>query len=86
VVNEAMAAGIPVVAASSLGCSADLIDHKRTALAFKTGDIDALTCAIAWIARHPQEAQCLVASAGHLMDRWSLEDESDAIRSAWANA
>lgn len=42
VVNEAMAAGCPVVASTSVGCVEDLVDDGATGLLFAPGDIGGL--------------------------------------------
>jgi glycosyltransferase involved in cell wall biosynthesis len=43
VVNEAMAAGLPVIVSDECGCSMDLIDEGNNGYVFKAGDIGDLT-------------------------------------------
>jgi glycosyltransferase involved in cell wall biosynthesis len=46
VVNEAMAAGVPVVASESVGAAADLIRPGETGVRFMPGDVDGLAAAL----------------------------------------
>ena len=43
VVNEAMAAGLPVIVSDECGCSMDLIDPGKNGYVFKAGDVEELT-------------------------------------------
>jgi glycosyltransferase involved in cell wall biosynthesis len=42
VVNEAMAAGLPVVVSDAAGCSVDLVRHGANGFTYPCGDVDAL--------------------------------------------
>jgi glycosyltransferase involved in cell wall biosynthesis len=42
VVNEAMAAGLPVVVSDAAGCSVDLVRHGENGFTYPCGDVDAL--------------------------------------------
>lgn len=46
VVNEAMAAGLPVVASDLVGCASDLIEGKGTGAVHRAGDVRSLAAAL----------------------------------------
>jgi len=46
VVNEAMAAGLPVIASDSVGAAIELIDETCQGVVYKTGDVDMLASAL----------------------------------------
>ena len=43
VVNEAMAAGLPVIVSERCGCAPDLVENGRNGFTFDPYDVDALT-------------------------------------------
>ena len=55
VVIEAYAKATPVVA-SNRGAVAEIVEHERTGLLFRSGDADDLAAKVAWLLDHP--AQC----------------------------
>jgi glycosyltransferase involved in cell wall biosynthesis len=55
VVNEAMAAGLPVVVSDAAGCSVDLVRDGENGFTYPCGDVDALTDRMARIAELPPE-------------------------------
>ena len=50
VVNEAMAAGLPVVVSDAVGCAPDLVEQGENGLIFPLGDVDALAACMARVA------------------------------------
>lgn len=46
VVNEAMAAGLPVIASDSVGAAVELIEDERQGFVYRTGDVGALSRAM----------------------------------------
>lgn len=57
VVNEAMAAGLPVVVSDAAGCSPDLVEEGRNGFTYACGDIPALTERLAAIAAAGREGR-----------------------------
>jgi glycosyltransferase involved in cell wall biosynthesis len=51
---EAFAKGTPVIAAN-IGAIAELVQHGRTGLLFRPGDVADLAAAIEWAWSHPRE-------------------------------
>ena len=50
VVNEAMAAGLPVVVSDAAGCSVDLVQPGENGFTYRCGDVEALTGRLAAVA------------------------------------
>jgi len=72
VVNEAMAAGLPVVASDAVGCVPDLVRDGETGLVFEAGDIDDLTDKLRSLAMDTQMRARLANKARRHMDDWGL--------------
>ena len=69
VVNEAMAAGLPVVVSTGAGCTEDLVRDGENGFTFAPGDASAL-------ARH-------LAAVAHAVDRAAFAARSAEIIAAW---
>lgn len=51
---EAFASGLPVIA-SDIGAMAEIVEHERTGLHFRSGDSEDLARKLEWVACHPRE-------------------------------
>lgn len=69
VVNEAMAASLPVIVSTGAGCAEDLVRHGENGFTFQPGDTQGLT-------RH-------LLAVAHEVDRKQLAQRSRAIISEW---
>ena len=69
VVNEAMAAGLPVVVSAGAGCAEDLVRDGENGFTFQPGDADALT-------RH-------LYAVAHEVDRGAFAQRSRELIAAW---
>jgi glycosyltransferase involved in cell wall biosynthesis len=58
VAAEAFAAGTPVIAAN-IGAVAELVEHGRTGLKFRTGDPEDLVTQVEWALSHPTELRSM---------------------------
>jgi glycosyltransferase involved in cell wall biosynthesis len=63
VINEAMAAGLPVIASDAVGCVPDLITPGVTGDRFPTGDVDALAAALRALIDDPTRGPRMAAGA-----------------------
>lgn len=79
IVNEAMAAGVPVLVSDDVGAAPDLVQGKGTGAVFPTGNIDALAESLEALLGSP-------AQLGHMADRcravvggWGLAQTADGI-------
>jgi glycosyltransferase involved in cell wall biosynthesis len=83
VVNEAMAAGLPVIASNRVGCRADLVRQDQTGLVFSAGSVDSLLDAMLYMATRPDERKRMAAQARAAIGNWTLENWARNIVKAW---
>jgi glycosyltransferase involved in cell wall biosynthesis len=83
VVNEAMAAGLAVVAADSVGCVDDLVQHGSTGLVFRAGDVEDLAAALRRMVRNPAERRAMAQRGQALIATWTIEGEAAEIEAGW---
>lgn len=73
VINEAMAAGLPVIASSAAGGTRDLVEHGISGLIIPPGDVDALRNAVLRLADDPDARSRMAAAAASRIDLFSPE-------------
>jgi glycosyltransferase involved in cell wall biosynthesis len=83
VVNEAMAAGLPVIASDRVGCVDDLVKHGETGLVVPAGSAGALREAMAQLADSRQLRTSMSAAARVLISGWTLEQQARIIARVW---
>lgn len=83
VVNEAMAAGLPVIASDRVGCVDDLVQHGSTGLIFPSGDRAALEKAMQRLAGDKLLRKQMGEAGRTLISQWRLEDEAEIMTNAW---
>jgi glycosyltransferase involved in cell wall biosynthesis len=86
VVNEAMAAGTPVIATRGVGAAADLIRHGETGFVYETGDIQALERHIETLVLQADLRSRMAQNCRRLMEGWSYEQCIEGILHAIAFA
>ena len=72
VVNEAMAAALPVVASDAVGCVPDLVRDGETGLVFEAGNIDDLTSKLRSMVQDQEMRARLSEEARRHMEEWGL--------------
>lgn len=82
VVLEAMASGIPVIAAPAGGVR-DHLRHEENGLAYPPGDVDALAAAMKFLASEPRYAMELGGRARDTAGRLTWESELDRLDAAY---
>ncbi|GAB1490102.1 glycosyltransferase family 4 protein [Opitutaceae bacterium] len=83
VVNEAMAAGLPVVVSTACGCVEDLVEDDVTGYRVRAGDTAELATALNRIARDETDRRRLGAAARSRVETYSLEHfAQQAIRAS----
>jgi glycosyltransferase involved in cell wall biosynthesis len=85
IVNEAMAAGCPVIVSSDVGCHPDLIAEGVEGCVYPLGDIPALTAALRLVLADPDTAARMSAAARARMATWSFEQDVAGLRAALAH-
>jgi glycosyltransferase involved in cell wall biosynthesis len=81
-VNEAMACGLPVVAASSVGSSFDLIQNDVNGYQYPSGDVKALANCLMMIASRPDGGGELGECSQRLIKPWDFEATMKSLESA----
>jgi glycosyltransferase involved in cell wall biosynthesis len=83
VVNEAMAAGLPVIASDRVGCVDDLVRHGDVGLVFPAGSADELQLCMAQLVQDPARRDAMGAAGRRLISGWTLEQQARTIVAAW---
>jgi glycosyltransferase involved in cell wall biosynthesis len=83
VVNEAMAAGLPVIVSDRVGCIDDLVRPEETGLVVEAERSDALAVAMERLAADADGRARLGAAASGLIAGWTLENEAINVSAAW---
>ena len=73
VVNEAMAAGMPVIVSDDVGAASDLVRDRSTGIVFPAKDIGRLTAAIDDLLSSPELAMRFGANSQDVINSWSVE-------------
>ena len=83
VVNEAMAAGLPVVVSDAAGCSVDLVREGENGFTYPCGDVGALTTQLARIAQvAPDERRALGDRSREIVAGFGIDVAAFATASA----
>lgn len=82
VVNEAMAAGLPVIVSDRCGCVTDLVDDGRNGFTFDPYDVDALTQHLLTVSGAACDRDAMAAASRSIIDRWRPERFGTALRRA----
>ncbi|HEU0080077.1 MAG TPA: glycosyltransferase, partial [Longimicrobiaceae bacterium] len=66
-VNEAMAAGLPVLVSAAAGCAPDLVREGRNGWTFPLGGVEALAGRMGALAALPAQARAAMGAASRAM-------------------
>jgi glycosyltransferase involved in cell wall biosynthesis len=86
VLNEAAAAGLPIVTTDGVGAAGDLIRDGDTGWVVRQGDARALAAAISDVLRAPEAARACGERARAQAARFTIERMADAFGSAFERA
>jgi glycosyltransferase involved in cell wall biosynthesis len=84
IVNEAMAAGCPVLVSSDVGSGPDLVTNGVEGYSYPVGDILALTSALSRVLASPETASAMGEAAQRRIAGWSFEEDVQGLRHALA--
>jgi glycosyltransferase involved in cell wall biosynthesis len=84
IINEAMATGCACIASDDVGSHADLITEAVEGFVFPTGDVAALTHALARLFANPSTASTMGKAASERIRNWSFEQDVAGLRAALA--
>lgn len=86
VVNEAMAAGLPVIASDAVGCVDDLLHENSTGKIVKTNSVGELVNAIQYLAENGEARTGMGLTARVMISEWTLRREAKMVLNAWSVA
>ena len=81
IVNEAMAAGLPVIVSDDVGCAPDLVRNRENGFVYPVGNIGALTEALSSVLA-PGVAERMGQRSSEIIARWSYAEDVEALRRA----
>ena len=84
-INEAMCAGLPVVASREIGCVPDLVQDGGNGLLFDCGDVGALAGALAGLVKSPELRKKMSKVSLEIISRWNYEQCLYGLRNALAS-
>ena len=73
-VNEAMAAGLPVIVSDEVGAASDLVDGKGTGAVYPCGDVIGLADAMVTLLNEPERRKTMAVAAVNLIAKWSTPE------------
>lgn len=82
VVNEAMAAGLPVLVSERCGCHRDLVEFGRNGFTFDPYDVQAMTTAMARIASDACDEAEMGRASREIIARWTPRQFADGFEAA----
>ena len=84
-VNEAMCAGLPIVASSEVGCVPDLVHDGCNGRTFAAGDVGGLTGALQPLLADPQLRRRMGEAGRDIISRWGYAECQAGLRAALAS-
>lgn len=82
VVNEAMNAGLPVIASDQVGAVPDLVQPGETGLVFPAGDVHTLSATMLSLSKRPALRACMSRAVIRRIDQWGISDTIQGILGA----
>lgn len=81
-VNEAMAAGLPVVASSAVGAARDLIRDGENGRVYPVGNVEALSARLEELIANPGLRERMSSQSQEIIARWGIEQAVEGIERA----
>ena len=86
VINEAMAAGLPVIVSERAGCIPDLVHHRVTGFVARAENPAALCEALLEVAENRELRSRMRDAAKALISKWTMENQAANVTGAWRHA
>jgi len=77
VVNQAVAAGLPVIATQAVGAAIDLVEHQVNGFVIESNSEDAIFEAMHWMAEHRNDVPQMGRRSGEIAKRISMKQAVD---------
>lgn len=85
-VNEAMCAGLPIVASAEVGCVSDLVQAGVNGQTFEAGDVENLANALHSILADSEIRKRMSAASRAIISRWSYAECAAGLQAALARS
>lgn len=82
IVNEAMAAGLPIVVSDDVGAAPDLVAGKGTGIVYPAGDVDQLVAALDLLLKSPDMREDMGRNARNFIRNWDVAPSAEGIVTA----
>lgn len=79
VVNEAMAAGLPVIVSDKVGCAADLVRSGENGVVYRCGDLAALAEALGVVVTDADRRRCWGRRSREIISGWDYQADVQGI-------
>jgi glycosyltransferase involved in cell wall biosynthesis len=86
VINEAMAAGLPIIASEEIGAVPDLVQDGLNGYAFPAGNVEALTRRLQGLVSNPQLRQEMGAKSREIISNWGFKQDVTGFRAVLEHA
>ena len=83
VVNEAMAAGLPVIVSTGVGCADDLVEHGANGFVFDPASVNDLARCMTRLAGDPDLQTRMRTRSREIIARWTVYDFANELWKAW---
>lgn len=84
VVNEAMNAGVAVIASDRIGAAADLVRAGVNGFTYPVGDAEALAVCLRTTLSDPQRLTAMGDASRRMIDRWGFDEDIAGLKAALA--
>jgi len=79
IVNEVMAAGMPIVISSEIGCSKDLVKEGINGYTFETNNLDELVLHLEDMISNSEKTKLMGEKSKHIISKWSYAECSKGL-------
>lgn len=83
VVNEAMAAGLPVIATENVGCIDDLVLNNHQGLIVPAKNVQSVLDAMNFMLKNSTKKLQMADNASKIIQSWTLKNEAGNMASVW---
>jgi len=83
VINEAMAAGLPVLVSDRVGCTSDLVYEEKTGFIYDASDGNQLAIQIERLINDESNTKNMGTNALKKISGWTKENEAENVINAW---
>jgi glycosyltransferase involved in cell wall biosynthesis len=87
VVNEAMAAGLPILVSKKCGSAYDLVEHNNNGYTFDPFDVSSIAQALVWFSKNSSSERIAMGARSEvIIKRWGLDRFAAGFRDCVKNA